>query len=572
MSTNVSKHKRTDLTEKIKKIHKYISEAKPDENTRNLLTWLSEIEKEINSKKFGLVFEEHRETIDEILETHTPVLTENKKLFIDNGGQINFLIEGDNLSALQLLLKTHKGKIDVIYIDPPYNTGAKDWKYDNDYADSNDLFRHSKWISFVKSRLILAKNLLTKDGVICVTIDDYEIGTLRLLLDEIFNEDNRLGLVTIMHNPRGRSDDKWFATSHEYALFYAKNKEFAKTNKIGLTDEQAEAFNLSDDVSFYRLLPLKRTGSNSTPNERPKLFFPIYINKQTLELSVKEQNNKQWAAVFPKDENGGERCWRWGKDKINNEWETEIVVKRKEDKFSLFTKDRIKDGRKPKTVWVDPKFDASSHGTVLLEKILDRRKSFNYPKSLYALIDTLFIMTSPNAVVLDFFAGSGTTGHAVMELNKDDNGNRKFILCTNNENDICREVTYERLKTVITGKRKDRSKYSEGAKASLKYYKIDYIPISDKLYYEYADELLEHIRELVELENAINFTGNDKIAIVLTDDEMDDFVINIKKYKNCKKLYRAHNVLVSGRQAEALKSAKIKTIAIPDYYYGELYV
>ena len=123
MSTNISKQKRKDLTDKIKKIHKYIAGAKQDENTSNFLTWLSEIEKEINAKKFGLVFEEHRETIDETLDTHTPVLTENKKLFIDNGSQVNSLIEGDNLAALQLLLKTHKGKIDLIYIDPPYNTG-----------------------------------------------------------------------------------------------------------------------------------------------------------------------------------------------------------------------------------------------------------------------------------------------------------------------------------------------------------------------------------------------------------------------------------------------------------------
>src|SRR5215469_18982682 len=126
MSTNVSKQKRQDLTGKIKKIHKFIAGVKQDENTRQFLTWLSEIEKEVNTKKFGLIFEEHREAIDETLETHTPVLTENKKLFIDNGGQVNFLIEGDNLAALHLLLKTHKGKVDVIYIDPPYNTGAKD--------------------------------------------------------------------------------------------------------------------------------------------------------------------------------------------------------------------------------------------------------------------------------------------------------------------------------------------------------------------------------------------------------------------------------------------------------------
>ena len=189
---------------------------------------------------------------------------------------------------------------------------------------------------------------------------------------------------------------------------------------------------------------------------------------------------------------------------------------------------------------------------------------FPFPKSLYLTMECIKACEQKkNITILDFFAGSGTTGHAVMKLNHEDNGKRNFILCTNNENDICRKVTYERIKRAI--KKEDYS-------ASLKYCKIDYIPISDKLYYEYADELLEHIRELVELENGINFTGNDKIAIVLTDEELDDFVKTIKKRKNCRKLYRAHNVLVSGEQKDKLKTAKIKVNVIPDYYYGDMEV
>ncbi|MFR7428325.1 MAG: hypothetical protein ACLUT7_09020 [Ruminococcus sp.] len=158
MSTNISKQKREDLLNKIKEIRNYIVAAPQDENTGNLLSYLSDLEKDVNGKKYGLVFEEHREEIDEVLDTHTPVLSEDKDLFIDNGGQMNFLIEGDNLASLKLLEKTHKGKIDLIYIDPPYNTGNKDFIYDDIFVDSEDSFKHSKWVSFMSERLTIAKN------------------------------------------------------------------------------------------------------------------------------------------------------------------------------------------------------------------------------------------------------------------------------------------------------------------------------------------------------------------------------------------------------------------------------
>lgn len=149
MSTNISKQKRENLVNKIKDIRSYIAKAEQDENTGNMLLYLNELEKEIKAKKYGLVFEEHREGIDELLDTHTPVLTEEKELFINNGGQMNFLIEGDNLAALQLLMKTHREKIDLIYIDPPYNTGQNDFVYDDCFVDKEDGFRHSKWLSFI---------------------------------------------------------------------------------------------------------------------------------------------------------------------------------------------------------------------------------------------------------------------------------------------------------------------------------------------------------------------------------------------------------------------------------------
>ena len=172
MITNISKQKREGLLNKIKEIRNYIAAAPQDENTGNLLSYLSDLEKDVNGKKYGLVFEEHREEIDEVLDTHTPVLTEEKDLFIDNGGQMNFLIEGDNLASLKLLEKTHKGRIKMIYIDPPYNTSNKDFAYDDTRVDATDTFRHSKWLSFVKARLKIARNLLSDDGILFISIDD----------------------------------------------------------------------------------------------------------------------------------------------------------------------------------------------------------------------------------------------------------------------------------------------------------------------------------------------------------------------------------------------------------------
>lgn len=187
--------------------------------------------------------------------------------------------------------------------------------------------------------------------------------------------------------------------------------------------------------------------------------------------------------------------------------------------------------------------------------------AFDYPKPLSLLKKLMQICYSDSAIVLDCFAGSGTTGHAVMKLNAEDGGNRKFILCTNNENNICRDVTYERIKRVI-GK--------EGYAASLKYYKVDYIPINELMYYEYADELLLHIRELIELENGINLIGNEEIGIVLTEEELDEFIVNTDSFAKCRKLYMGHDILPTEEQEKKLQAHDIEISIIPDYYYRDL--
>lgn len=232
MSKNISKEKREILVDKINKIKKYISECPQDENTFTLLSYIADIEKDIKGKKYGLVFEEHKETIDEILENNVPILTEEKDLFIDNGGQMNFLIEGDNLASLKLLEKTHKGKIDLIYIDPPYNTGNKDFIYDDNYVENDDNFQHSKWLSFMEKRIILSKKLLTNKGLIFISIDEKELANLICLCNEIFNEDNFVSIFTRNSSSGEKTSIYNINKNQDYVLVYCRNSEEFKKSKI----------------------------------------------------------------------------------------------------------------------------------------------------------------------------------------------------------------------------------------------------------------------------------------------------------------------------------------------------
>lgn len=558
MSTNISKQKRNDLINKIKLIKNHIAKEKQDKNAGNLLTYLSELEKEINGKKYGLVFEEHEEEIDLKLKTHTPVLSEEKDLFIDNGRQMNFLIEGDNLPALKLLKKTHKGKIDVVYIDPPYNTGAKDWKYDNDYVDENDTFRHSKWLSFINKRLIIARQLLSDRGVLVITIDDNEQEALGLLLHEQFS-DKQITCVTIVHNPAGVQGQN-FSPSHEYAYFvYPKGGRYIGYQKRA--DKDADVRNFRDV-----------TGESSLRTAAKNCFYPINVKNGSIisfgdvcspnfhPISVNTSNEDGTISIYPIDPQGIERKWRFARhtvDSIASQLRVKFIKARK-----VWDIVRVKNTFNYKTVWYDSKYSANNHGTQLVNKIL-QNGAFQFPKSIYAVIDCIdaALKNKKNGLILDFFAGSGTTGHAVMKLNKEDGGNRRFILCTNNENNICRDVTYERIKRVI-----DKENYQE----SLKYFKVDFISIEKQFYYEYADKLLKHIRELVELENGINFEENNKIKIILTDIELTEFLENINEIKKCQKLYLGHDVLLSGIQEKLFKDNEIEINVIPDYYYKEL--
>lgn len=242
---NVSKQRREDLLAKIKDIRTFISAAPQDENTGNLLVYLSELEKDVCGKKYGLVFEEHREDIDEVLATHTPVLTEQSDLFIDNGGEMNFLIEGDNLASLQLLEKTHKGKIDLIYIDPPYNTGSKDFIYDDAFIDRTDLFSHSKWLSFMERRLKTARKLLSENGSIFISIDDNEQAPLKLLCDDIFGEEYFVADVSWQRAYSPRNDSKGISNEKEHILVYSRSLDWSP-NKLPRTEKMNSKYKNPD--------------------------------------------------------------------------------------------------------------------------------------------------------------------------------------------------------------------------------------------------------------------------------------------------------------------------------------
>ena len=550
MSTNISKEKRERLVQKINAIKTYISSAAQDENTAQLLTYISDIEKDIKGKKYGLVFEEHREGIDELLENNLPVLTEDTDLFIDSDGQMNFLIEGDNLASLKLLEKTHKGRIDLIYIDPPYNTGNKDFVYDDRFVDSNDTFRHSKWLSFMEKRLQIAKNLLSEKGVIFISIDDNEQSQLKLLCDSIFNEQKFVALFQWRKRtaksdvPYGISQDcesiLCYANSNFRAAIKGKERKYYETPDF--PNKPWRFHDLTKQTTIE-----ERPNSNfNIVNPKNGDIFPVNpLRSWAITEETFEYYYKQNRIIFP-----GDYPFLSISKPVLRYWK-EDDLKKAGDDFGLVA---------ASTYLPSDIVGMTQDGTKEITEIF-ATKIFSFPKPINLIKYIVGISTAKthNAIILDFFAGSGTTGHAVMKLNVEDGGSRKFILCTNNENNICRDVTYERIKRVIA---------KEDYKASLKYFKVDYLPISDKLYYEYADELLLHIRELVELENGINFNGNAEIAIVLTEKELDDFTQNIPE--TCKTIYVGHDVLPTEEQEKIFAKRKIKVNVIPEYYYRDL--
>ena len=540
---NISKIKRDGLLKKIDSVKEYLLlSSVRDNKTEELITYLNELKLEVDNKKYGLTFEEHRENIDEVLSDNIFVFIEEKDLKInDFGGKYNFLLEGDNLPSLELLLKTHKKRIDVIYIDPPYNTGKKDFVYDDAFVDKNDTYKHSKWLSFMKKRLLLAQKLLSETGVILISIDDNEQAILKILCDSIFGEQNFLTMFVRKTKSMTGDDGNGLNIQHEYLLAYAKNKNRATfTGETKTFDNYSNPDNDPNGI-WTSADPSAKSGGEST-------YFPIE-NPITGQIDYPPQG----------------RYWAFSKETMKNyidsgriKFKTKITKNQRGFIFKRYAETMEVTTHPVGTLCFDDNAYMNSVATSETNELIGAGK-FSYPKPIEFIKDLIKYTSNKDSIILDFFAGSGTTGHAVMKLNKEDGGNRKYILCTNNENNICRNITYNRLKSAIK-----LNSFEEG----LKYLKVGFVDKKNKLYYEFADELLEHVKELVELENALDFDNNETIKIILSEEELDE-IFNRDVF-GFSSLYISHDVLLTGEQLNKLSETNIKINIIPDYFYKEM--
>ena len=364
----------------------------------------------------------------------------------------NLYIEGDNLEVLKLLQESYLGKVKMIYIDPPYNTG-NDFIYADDFMRSqeeeneqmgmydeeeNRLFKntdtngrfHSDWCSMIYSRLMLARNLLTDDGAIAISIDDNEIDNLGEICDEVFGSQNFVSKIIVQNNPRGRQSDSFVATVHEYLLCYAKDSTKCLVNGMPLTEDQKAEYCYSDGNGAYRLLGLRQRGVASLREDRPDMFFPIYVDPTTQEVSLDFHDG--WLTVVPKKSDGRDGRWMWGKQKCiadKSRLVARMIERRSE--YDIFVKDYLvrENGqrtRKYKTIW-DDKCINNQVGTQEVKKLLDG-EYMSFPKSCAYIQMICQMLSSSSGIVLDFFSGSATTAHAVMQLNAEDGGHRKFIM------------------------------------------------------------------------------------------------------------------------------------------------
>lgn len=431
------------------------------------------------TKRYGLVWEERVEDVEERLREEMPVLVEDKDLALVDGGKDapnHILIEGDNLEALTTLSYTHEGKIDVIYIDPPYNTGNKDFVYNDSFVDSEDSYRHSKWLSFMNKRLHIAKRLLSDKGVIFISIDDNEQANLKLLCDEVFGERN---FVTCFpwHSRQSLQNDTDISVNHEYLVCYAKNR---RQSNRRLKPSNADTWYTDEGFVFY---PIEKDGEKysnpdndprgpwkadpfDAPHVRPNLTYPI-LNPNTGEQHLPPRG----------------RHWRISPVKFASALADNRILFGKSGngrpQMKVFLNEQEEFGSIAHSWFDADKYETATHGSKELQSIFDGDKVFTSPKPTALIKELLKLITLSNkpATILDFFAGSGTTLHAVMQLNKEDGGHRQCILVTNNENNICHEVTYERNKRVINGYITPKGEEVEGLKENnLRYYRTRLLP------------------------------------------------------------------------------------------------
>ena len=483
-------------------------------------------------KKFGLIWEDKSEKVARDCQEKLPILKESgdKAINLAENQPTNIIIEGDNYHALSVLNYTHPGKIDVIYIDPPYNTGNQDFIYDDKIVDSEDCFRHSKWLSFMEKRLRLAKDVLSKDGVIFISIDDNEQAYLKVLCDEIFDESNFVGIFKWNKVAKAPSLSKLIRNKYEYILCY-KRKNITK---------------LYGKKSYNTQGPVWHN-----PNKPKELYFAeqsIRIRKSFKKGSKSEKYSVELLDDLI-EENGHNKnpvriiaASAWGQEKINKYIKDGKTFEIKNDIGTMYADISSKDNFISPADIINKEECDVDNNTDASEKLKKLGVNFNNPKpvSLVKYLIKMVCYENKKATILDFFAGSGTTGQAVLELNQSDNGSRQFILCTNNENQIAEQVTYPRIKTVITGVRPDGLQYGDGIPANVRYFKTDFVPrnkTNDKLRREIAPLCTDMIKIRENCFEQVLDNGQLKVfknargltALIFDDGDLTPYIQEIEK-------------------------------------------
>lgn len=377
--------------------------------------------------------------------------------FHDLDNEINgLLINSENFQALNFLREKLYNKIKCLYIDPPYNTNASEIVYKNGYKDSS-------WNGLIDNRLRMSFPLLSDNSLSCATIDDLELRNLNYLMHQIYGAENYQATICIRNNPSGRSTVKGFSINHEYGLFYSKNNDSVVLGRMPHTDAQTDRYDEVDkEGNAFEWENFRKNGTDSNRSDRPKQYFPFYFDKQKKRLRIPnmifDEADKNWnlndslntseVALWPIDDNGVQKVWKFGKDRTNKLLD-EFLVKQDNGSFRVYRKKYLNSsGSLPRTWWDDSKYSARDTGTRDLKKIFGSSDTFDFPKSVEAVMDSLRVcLGKQQGITLDYFSGSGTTGHAVIRLNREDGGNRKYILVEMGE--YFNTVTKPRIQKVI---------------------------------------------------------------------------------------------------------------------------
>lgn len=535
-TTNLSKIRREKMLNTINELKKNIVDEETLQN-------LSLIENELTKKKFGLIWEEHEERVDKELETQIPVFEEIEEKNIKiNNTNFNFLLEGDNLHSLYLLEKTHKEKIDVIYIDPPYNTGSKDFMYNDTYIDADDEYKHSKWLSFMEKRLRIAHKILKSDGYIFISINYIEQSQLKLLCDDIFGEKNLVGEISwesITQPINSGSARFGLQQKTEWILVYCK--DISKKRTFNLIEiDNGLRYPHKGKLGNCRFEIIEKSDAGSY--RRDTMKYEI--------LGQKPRKGKRWQIGI----NTANELIK------NNRLEiVDGIVKK-----AVYPEDEL-DRKSFAPFWSH--FSSKEVGTAQtgkdeLNTVLMRAVGFDTVKPVN-LIKEILKHFDNNITILDFFAGSGSTGQAIIEMNNDDKGNRQYILCTNDENKICSEILYPRIYNVVNGYNNKK-----GIPSNLKYYKTSYVPRINTDEENLSKNLMVNIKNLIQLENGIEI-DDIIVKVILSEEEIDKFTTSEKDLKNCEKLYISSDILLTSKQSQIFKDYNIEVFIIPEYYFED---